>query len=181
MPDNGVYTEAFLGNPNEDTFTIYSQSSSAQAQNNGEVGLGTLLGVLTMPLGYMGHFQDIFSGPPTVCAGNICQQSWTGARVGQTFGKLGTVVENPGLKITGFTEHGINQVITRGVSPDALLETVANPSAVLQQSAGQYLYLSDQAAVVLDPTGQLVTAYPSSMFDSNVQGALDGVGINEIP
>jgi RHS repeat-associated protein len=47
--------------------------------------------------------------------------------IGQSFGKLGTVVENPGLDITGFTEHGINQAITRGVSPQSLLNTITEP------------------------------------------------------
>jgi hypothetical protein len=88
--------------------------------------------------------------------------------LGQSFGKLGSVVENPELDITGFTDHGINQVITRGVSPGDLLGTVSNPSVVLQQSGGQYLFLSNQAGVVLNPAGSVITAYPSSMFGPGV-------------
>jgi len=91
---------------------------------------------------------------------------------GQNFGKLGTVVKNPELDINGFTKHGIDQTITRGVSPQNLLSTVNNPTVVLQQSGGQYLLISDQAAVVLSPGGQLITTYPSSMFNANVNAVL---------
>lgn len=84
--------------------------------------------------------------------------------LGQSFGKLGVVVENPELEITAFTQHGINQAISRGVSPADLLRTVNNPSVVLQQSGGQYLFLSSEAGVVLNPAGQVITTYPSSMF-----------------
>jgi hypothetical protein len=85
------------------------------------------------------------------------------------------VVENPGLDITGFADHGINQTITRGVSPQNLLGTVNNPSVVLQQSGGQYLFLSNDAGVVLSPAGKVITTYPSSMFGPGVSGILGSV------
>jgi len=97
--------------------------------------------------------------------------------LGQSFGKLGTVVENPELDISGFTDHGINQVISRGVSPGDLLGTVNNPSVVLQQSGGQYLFLSNQAGVVLNPAGQVITAYPSSMFGPGVLNIMSTLSI----
>jgi hypothetical protein len=74
-------------------------------------------------------------------AGEAAVAGDAGSLLGQSFGKLGTVVENPGLDISGFTEHGINQTITRALSPQSLLSTVSNPSVILQQSGGQYLYL----------------------------------------
>jgi hypothetical protein len=88
--------------------------------------------------------------------------------IGQSFGKPGTVVENPDLDITGFTDHGINQVISRDLAPADLLSTVNSPSVVLQQSGGQYLFLSNQAGVVLNPAGQVIMAYPSIMFGPGV-------------
>jgi hypothetical protein len=96
--------------------------------------------------------------------------------VGSTFGKLGTVVENPGISITGLTEHGIDQVVTRGVSPAALQSTINAPVAVLQQSSGRYLYVSEQAVVVVTPAGKIVTTYPSSMFDASIQNILRAAG-----
>ena len=101
--------------------------------------------------------------------------SGSASLLGQSFGKLGTVVENPELDITGFTNHGINQAITRGVSPQSLLGTVNNPSIVLQQSGGQYLYLSNEAGVVLNPAGRVITTYPSSMFGPNVTNVLGSI------
>lgn len=125
----------------------------------------SLLGELLLPTG----------------AGLLAKPSWlTGMKIpcpkpnllGQSFGKLGIVVENPRLRITGFTEHGLDQAIGRGVSPQSLLRTVRDPSVVLQQSAGQFLHLSDEAAVVLTPAGRVITTYPSSMFGANVNAVL---------
>lgn len=92
--------------------------------------------------------------------------------LGQSFGKLGTVVPNPGLVITEITEHGLDQIVTRGVSPGTILDTTLYPAVVLQQSGGQFLYLSNMAAVVLNSAGRLITAYPASMFGPNVNGLL---------
>jgi hypothetical protein len=89
--------------------------------------------------------------------------------VGQAFGKLGTVVEGSGLAISGFTRHGIDQAISRGVGPAAMLDAVRNPLAVLQQGSGNYLHIGEQAAVVLNSAGRVVTTYPARMYDSAVQ------------
>ena len=92
--------------------------------------------------------------------------------VGTSFGKLGTAVDNSPGKITGFTSHGLNQTISRGVSPSALINTTKNPTVVLQQAGGNRLYLTDQAAVVLNKKGQVVTTYTSKEFKPHVQDVL---------
>jgi hypothetical protein len=92
--------------------------------------------------------------------------------VGQNFGKLGTVVENPSQTITGFTDHGFTQADVRGLTWNTMQSTVQQPSVVLQQSAGQYLYVSPNSAVVLNPAGQIMTTYPSSMFGTDIQALL---------
>ena len=92
---------------------------------------------------------------------------------GKTYDKLGTVIERPEIEITGFTKHGINQVITRGVTPENILGTINNPNVVLQQTRG-YLYLSREAGIVINLNGKIVTAYPSSMFDKNIWSILSG-------
>jgi RHS repeat-associated protein len=89
--------------------------------------------------------------------------------IGQTFGKLGTIVNESGLAINGFTSHGLDQAITRGVSPAALLDAVRNPLAVLQQGSGNFLHIGEETAVVLNNTGRVVTTYPASMYDSIVE------------
>jgi RHS repeat-associated protein len=95
--------------------------------------------------------------------------------VGQNFGKLGTSVENPSQTITGFTDHGFTQADVRGLTWDTMQSTVQQPSVVLQQSAGQYLYVSPNAVVVLNPAGRIMTTYPSSMFGPNIQALLKAV------
>ncbi len=60
--------------------------------------------------------------------------------LGQSFGKLGTVVEDPGLSITSMSGHAVDQAITRGVSPQAILGAVQDPLVVLQQSNGTFLF-----------------------------------------
>lgn len=89
--------------------------------------------------------------------------------VGQTFGKLGTVVEESGLSITGFSGHALDQAISRGVAPAAMLDAVKNPLAVLQQGSGNYLQIREQAAVVLNSAGRVVTTYPARLYDSTIQ------------
>ncbi|MCC8186872.1 MAG: hypothetical protein LIP08_05005, partial [Bacteroides sp.] len=98
--------------------------------------------------------------------GNIAAKG--GIKIGQSFDKLGTIIENPGLSITSFSKHGVNQAITRGVQPATILNTIKNPVVVLQQNRGNLLYLSREAAVVINPSGRVVSTYPASMFDSSI-------------
>lgn len=103
-------------------------------------------------------------------------------KVGTSFGKLGTVIENASGKISGFTSkftknpfHGLDQAITRGVSPQTLLDTVNNPLVRLQQSSGNILYLTKNALVVLDKAGQLVTTYGSQFFQPQILDILNQI------
>lgn len=91
--------------------------------------------------------------------------------VGSAFGKLGKVVANRGLRITSVSTHAINQAITRGISPTAL-SIVRNPSVVLQQSSGNYLYLSRTGVVVLNAEGKMITTYSSQFFDDAINGII---------
>jgi RHS repeat-associated protein len=51
-------------------------AATAASSVSDEFGFGSLFGVLTMPLHYLGHMQDIFTGPPTVCVGSDCRNTW---------------------------------------------------------------------------------------------------------
>jgi hypothetical protein len=94
------------------------------------------------------------------------------ANYGDTFGKLGTVVDNPSATITGFSTHAVNQAITRGVGTNAALSAVKNPSVVLKQSHGGHLFVNDGAAVVLNKAGKVITTYGSDKFDDVIKGLL---------
>jgi hypothetical protein len=59
--------------------------------------------------------------------------------------------------ITGFTRHGINQAITRGVSPSAIHDAVVKPLEILPRANGTTRYIGAAAVVVLDPAGRVIT------------------------
>ena len=97
--------------------------------------------------------------------------------IGTSYGRAGTVVENPGISIKGFggsvePGHALNQIISRGVSPQSLLTAVSDPTVVLQQAGNRYLYLTTDTAVVITGDGQVVTAWTSNEFLSRVQQIL---------
>ncbi len=140
------------GNPLEGVDSVYPVEDAIAFLAGGEVIQG---------------IKDTAAVGETVTAG-------VGSLIGQVFGKLGTVVENPILDVNGLTEYATNRVATRSLSVDTIMETVSNPDIVLQQSTGRYLYLSDKAAVVVSPTtGKIVTAYPSELFDDNINYILN--------
>lgn len=92
--------------------------------------------------------------------------------VGQSFGKLGIVIENTPGKITGFTGHGLDQVATRAVTAQTLLDTTRNAVVTLRQAGGNVLYLTNKAGVVLNKVGQVVTSYSSKEFKPQVLNVL---------
>ncbi|WP_339061232.1 DUF4258 domain-containing protein [Tepidibacillus marianensis] len=95
------------------------------------------------------------------------------ANLGKSYGKFGTVVENPGVKITGFSGHAVNQAITRGVTTEVIQSTVKNPVVVLSQRGGNsFAYVSNEAVVVVKNTGEIITTYGKSNFDATVQQVL---------
>ena len=61
--------------------------------------------------------------------------------------------------ITGFTRHGINQAISRGVSPSAIHDAVVNPLQILTQANGTTRYVGKGAVVVLNPAGGVVSVW----------------------
>jgi RHS repeat-associated protein len=85
-----------------------------------------------------------------------------------------------GNAITGFQGstgpnpfHGIDQAITRGVSPQAILDTLRDPVIKVQQGA-RMLYISEKAAVVLDAAGQVVTTWGCAQFNQQTMQLLQG-------
>jgi hypothetical protein len=69
-------------------------------------------------------------------------------------------------KIAGYTKHGINQAIGRdggkGVSPNAIIDAVKNPQKVVEQVNGTMKYVGDQAVVVLNEAGKVITTWATS-------------------
>ena len=70
-----------------------------------------------------------------------------------------------GALITGFTKHGINQVISRGIAPAILLDALRNPTAIIQRidefGRVSYQYVGQVATVVVNAAKQVITAWPN--------------------
>lgn len=102
-----------------------------------------------------------------------------GLKVGEDFGSLGTAIENGSGKITGFNHngqfHGIDQVINRGISPGVLQDTVTNPIARFSGRFGRTGYLSRDAFVSLDKTGQVVTSWSKAQFGNTINKVLNRI------
>jgi hypothetical protein len=94
--------------------------------------------------------------------------------IGQNFGKLGTIVEKPAIKIENVNKHYVNQKITRDVSSNVVKNTIDNPKVVLEQANG-YLYLTDTTAVVISKAGKLITTYGKNNFDDSIINVLKAV------
>jgi len=74
-------------------------------------------------------------------------------------------IEKPELGINLLSNHAVRRTEERSLSSSDLEDTVANPLMVLRQSSGNFFYLSDSAAVVVDRSGKVMTTYSSADFD----------------
>ncbi|MBD3420138.1 MAG: hypothetical protein GF398_08485 [Chitinivibrionales bacterium] len=65
--------------------------------------------------------------------------------------------------MTGYTRHGLNQAISRnagrGVSAQAILNAVRNPTKVIPQAKGAMKYVGTQATVILNKAGKVITTW----------------------
>ena len=64
--------------------------------------------------------------------------------------------------ITGYRRHGLQQAISRdgvGVAPSAILDAVRNPTRVIQQAEGKLKYVGQNATVILNKAGEVVTTW----------------------
>jgi hypothetical protein len=75
----------------------------------------------------------------------------------------------PPTHITGLTRHGEEQINVRdghGVSDRALQDAVANPTRSpvfeLDEYGGTYTYFGEDAEVILNKDGKVVTAWPKT-------------------
>ena len=72
----------------------------------------------------------------------------------------------PGLLgglLKGFKKHGIDQVINRGVTPEALRDALKNPrkirSGIDELARLSHQYVGRKATIVLDEWNKVITAW----------------------
>lgn len=62
------------------------------------------------------------------------------------------------------TQHGIDRMSERGVTQGMVNKWVKN-GKVLQQTSGNYAYITKEGVVILSKDGRLITTYPKAKFD----------------
>ena len=91
-----------------------------------------------------------------------------GAVAGAVIGGFARYISYTPSNITGFTNHGLNQVISRnghGVNNNALLDTIKNPQSITKQGVffkSTYKFKGSKATVILNKVGKVVTAWAKS-------------------
>ena len=91
------------------------------------------------------------------------------AKIGDDFGKLGTMVENPGLKAdwANTTAHGKERMAQRGVT-QSMVDAWMEGGKVLVQNSGNYIYITKEGAAVFNSSGILITTYTSKDYDDSM-------------
>lgn len=116
-------------------------------------------------------FALVYGGPPAWRA--VAPTATALVRSGQqsfqrvAMSEAGAIQPNrpaPGISsLTGYTRHGLNQAISRegrGVSPAAILDALKNPLQVRALNGDQTKYIGQNATVVLNKSGQIITVWP---------------------
>ena len=110
-----------------------------------------------------------------VAGGIISGMAFPGkAVIGTNFGKLGTLISNPGISINwaSTTMHAANKMAERGVTRQMVESWVAN-GKVLQQSADKFVYICQEGVAVITSAGKHITAYGANYFDGAMMKIID--------
>jgi RHS repeat-associated protein len=107
------------------------------------------IGLLVPGAGYVAGLDDpYFDGLPTAAEGGAA------------------AADAVPSEITGFTNHGLEQALSRdgglGVSQSAMEDAVANPVDVVRQANGTFKFVGNNATVVLNSNGQVVTTWATN-------------------
>ncbi len=96
-----------------------------------------------------------------------------GLKVGQNFGgNYGQVIENNSGRIQGLTDHAVEQFFARpDMSLNSITKTVMNPLVTLKNGTNTN-YLSNEAFVVLNKAGNVVTWFGKQNFGSKIKEIL---------
>lgn len=88
------------------------------------------------------------------------------------YGILPSFVTPGGLRITGFTKHGINSAINHdgvGVTSRAILSTIRNPEKIVAQSGGRTKIIGQDAVLIVNKYGKIITTWARGQAHWRIQ------------
>lgn len=193
-PDGNWWKELFTGQQSWSDFQVelgqaaqymYDNNSVAKTAMDHPYATGAVVGVAggaaaaLASTGLTALSTQYLGGAGTACIMGCDKVKDATNLIGQNISSLGKVIENAPGKINGFnhdgTYHGLDQIISRGVSPQTLLDTVKNPLLRFEGRYDRVGYLTREAYVVLDKTGQVVTSWTRNEFGSTIKNLLNSI------
>lgn len=92
------------------------------------------------------------------------------AKYGDEFGKMGTYVEKPAIKIdwTQCTQHGIERMNQRGMTKELVDSIVTNGKALSQCYGSKFAFITKEGVAIISKEGKLITTWSSANFDENM-------------
>lgn len=111
--------------------------------------------------------------------GSACGATTAVPKYGDSFGKYGTYVKNPKIKVdwTKTTAHGAERMQERNMTKTLVEKVVSSGKAFSQNSGSKYLFLSKDGAAVLSSSGELITTYSSANFTDDIIALLKLLGV----
>lgn len=93
------------------------------------------------------------------------------AKYGEDFGKMGTYVKNPNIKInwSAFAEHASKRIQQRGMSKKSINKIVKRGKALSQNNGNKFAFVTKNGVVVMSKEGKLITAWGKEYFDNNMK------------
>ena len=130
------------------------------------------LGVANLPNGVISWLQaDMADGDSSV--DDLVEGGKTTglAQYGDDFGKMGTYVENPDIKVdwSQYAEHGFERMQQRGMTQGMVDQIVANGKVLSQNSGSKFAFITQEGVAVVSKDGKLITTWSSEYYDSAMQ------------
>jgi len=156
---NGYATSVSLFSPGGWSTTYVGNGFDLFGNSAGGCGLDVACHFYT---GFVNAFLNSKPGGLLHLAGSLAAGVVLGAAGslgnGEAAAEVGANESALGGVISGFTKHGINQVINRGVRPDEILDALTNPLSVVPGRGDTTQYIGQSAKIVVNSAGQVVTA-----------------------
>ncbi len=90
---------------------------------------------------------------------------------GDNFGKMGTYVENPDIKVdwSQYAEHGFERMQQRGMTQEMVDEIVAKGKTLSQNNGSKFAFITQNGVAVVSKEGKLITTWSSEYYDNAMQ------------